>query len=81
MGRKVSDEFTVPLCAIHHDEVHRAGSEPGWWQEKRIDPLKEADQLWKERQQTQQNNGDAENLSGHDIKEAIELVESPHRSL
>ena len=25
LGRKVSDEFTVPLCRAHHREVHRYG--------------------------------------------------------
>ena len=32
LGRKVSDEFVVPLCRIHHREVHRAGDERAWWQ-------------------------------------------------
>lgn len=27
LGRKVSDEFTVPLCAIHHRDLHAAGNE------------------------------------------------------
>jgi hypothetical protein len=30
LGRKVSDEFTVPLCRTHHREVHRCGSEGSW---------------------------------------------------
>src|SRR5262249_31710714 len=25
LGRKVSDEFTVPLCRTHHREIHRCG--------------------------------------------------------
>ena len=29
LGRKVSDEFTVPLCRGHHREVHRSGDEAG----------------------------------------------------
>ena len=29
LGRKVSDEFTVPLCRGHHREVHRCGDEAG----------------------------------------------------
>jgi hypothetical protein len=27
LSRKVSDEFTVPLCRIHHREVHHGGDE------------------------------------------------------
>jgi hypothetical protein len=44
---KVSDEFTVPLCAIHHTENHATGDEKRWWQERKIDPLVAAHQLWK----------------------------------
>jgi hypothetical protein len=29
LALKVSDEFTVPLCAIHHDEIHRTTRERG----------------------------------------------------
>ena len=35
LGRKVSDEFTVPLCRGHHREVHRSGNEAAWWDECR----------------------------------------------
>src|SRR5262249_23540736 len=38
-GRKVSDEFTVPLCRLHHRELHRSRNEPLWWKTARIDPL------------------------------------------
>ena len=31
LGRKVSDEFTVPLCRGHHREVHHYGNEAEWW--------------------------------------------------
>jgi hypothetical protein len=43
---KVSDEFTVPLCAIHHSENHTTGDERRWWQERKIDPLTVAAELW-----------------------------------
>lgn len=47
MGMKVSDEFTVPLCSIHHDEVHRTGDERAWWARAGIiEPLKVAEKLW-----------------------------------
>src|SRR5262249_52147926 len=39
IGLKVSDEFAVPLCRGHHRELHRAGNEAVWWQDRRIDPL------------------------------------------
>jgi hypothetical protein len=48
LGRKASDEFTVPLCRMHHREVHRAGDERAWWKAAGIDPLKVAGKLWKE---------------------------------
>ena len=31
LGRKVSDEYTVPVCRIHHRELHRYGDEVSWW--------------------------------------------------
>lgn len=48
MGRKVSDEFTVPLCATHHQELHHAGDEPAWWIKKAVEPTKIANALWEE---------------------------------
>ena len=48
LGRKVSDEFTVPLCRTHHREVHRCGEEGSWWQKTAIDPLAAARTLWLE---------------------------------
>ncbi len=39
LGRKVSDEFTVPLCRGHHREVHRCGDEAGWWHNAGLEPL------------------------------------------
>jgi hypothetical protein len=46
LGRKVSDEFTVPLCRIHHRQVHDRGDEEAWWTELTIDPLLIAEALW-----------------------------------
>ena len=47
LGRKVSDEYTVPLCATHHDELHRAGDEGAWWDAHRIEPVEIAAELWR----------------------------------
>ena len=46
LGRKVSDEFTVPLCRGHHREVHRCGDEAAWWNKTGIDPTAAARTLW-----------------------------------
>ena len=48
LGRKVSDEFTVPLCRGHHREVHRCGDEAAWWVKASIDPTVPARALWLE---------------------------------
>jgi hypothetical protein len=46
LGRKVSDEFTIPLCRGHHREVHRCGDEIAWWKKTGIDPSAAARVLW-----------------------------------
>jgi ERF superfamily len=46
LGRKVSDEFTVPLCRVHHREVHRCGDESEWWTRSGVDSLAIASALW-----------------------------------
>jgi hypothetical protein len=46
MGRKVSDEFTVPLCRTHHRDNHRFGDEQVWWGKQAIDPVETSRQLW-----------------------------------
>jgi hypothetical protein len=46
MARKVSDRFTVPMCRLHHRELHRGGNERAWWQSQGIDPLGAAATLW-----------------------------------
>jgi hypothetical protein len=46
LGRKVSDEYRVPLCFSHHRDVHRFGNEVIWWKNARVDPLAAALRLW-----------------------------------
>jgi hypothetical protein len=48
LGRKVSDEFTVPLCRGHHREAHRSGNEAAWWKNAGVDPSIAARSLWLE---------------------------------
>jgi hypothetical protein len=47
LGRKVSDEFTVPVCRLHHRELHRHGDERAWWTGRKIDPVPIACGLWR----------------------------------
>lgn len=46
LGRKVSDEFTVPLCRGHHRELHRCGDEAAWWTKLVLDPIAAARAFW-----------------------------------
>ena len=46
LNRKVSDEYTVPVCRVHHRELHRYGDEVSWWAAVNIDPLPIAFELW-----------------------------------
>jgi ERF superfamily len=48
LGRKVSDEFTVPLCRVHHRELHRQGDERAWWNRAKVDPLPIALRYWQQ---------------------------------
>lgn len=48
LGRKVSDEFAVPLCRTHHRQLHQTGNEVDWWMDMDIDPLPIARDLWEE---------------------------------
>jgi hypothetical protein len=60
MGRKVSDGFTVPVCRLHHRELHKRGDEHAWWNAQGIDPLVVAANLWKT---TRKTAPDADTLS------------------
>jgi hypothetical protein len=46
LGRKVSDEFTVPLCREHHRDLHLHGNEAAWWANLQIAPTQVASDLW-----------------------------------
>ena len=47
LGRKVSDEYTVPVCRLHHRDLHSYGDEASWWAGIGIDPLPIALELWR----------------------------------
>jgi ERF superfamily len=46
LGRRVSDEYAVPLCRTHHRALHRHGDEAAWWETNKVDPLVVAEELW-----------------------------------
>jgi hypothetical protein len=46
LGRRVSDEFAVPLCRTHHRALHRYGDEAAWWKSAGIDAVTIAQRLW-----------------------------------
>jgi hypothetical protein len=48
LGRRVSDEFIVPLCRVHHRDLHRRGDEKKWWSAVSIDPVEVSQRLWRE---------------------------------
>jgi hypothetical protein len=63
LGRKVSDEFTVPLCRGHHREVHRYGDEAAWWKKSAIDPTVPARALWLQSHPLPMASGNAESTA------------------
>jgi hypothetical protein len=74
LSLKVSDEFTVPLCAIHHSENHTTGDERGWWQKHNLDPLPIARRLWEESCSAEKpTNRDAKQIIESDKKEPISV--------
>jgi hypothetical protein len=72
LGLKVSDEFTVPLCATHHHQVHTTGKEREWWQQRNIDPLIIAHALWQQGR---------ERPPTHHEDEALDVTQPPNESL
>lgn len=46
---RAPDQFVVPLCRAHHDDVERIGSrnEVKWFSDRGIDPVNLADALWR----------------------------------
>lgn len=38
LGLKVSDRYVVPLCRLHHSELHANGDERLWWDLQGVNP-------------------------------------------
>jgi hypothetical protein len=76
MGRKVSDRFTVPICRLHHRELHRRGNERAWWKKQAIDPLVIATNLWAKTHATTGLAAEMDrpaNVNGSDFSAAVRL--------
>jgi hypothetical protein len=83
MGRRVSDEYTVPLCRSHHRALHRRGDERAWWESVKIDPLVIAREMWGRNRLNgaapEKNAPGQREKSGGALKEvSIHGVGSPH---
>jgi uncharacterized protein YjlB len=48
MGVKPGDQWCVPLCRGHHEELHRCGDEDVFWDVKGLDPVEWAKRTFKE---------------------------------
>jgi hypothetical protein len=83
MGAKVSDEFTVPLCFLHHRSLHDSGAEETWWQVHGTDPLAEAKRLWQQSRNgvdegtEPKPNGSRPMESGEQVNASTSLEEEP----
>ena len=64
LGRKVSDEYTVPVCRLHHRDLHTYGDEASWWAGVGIDPLPIALEFWRRSRLTY-------SLAGANLSDAI----------
>ena len=78
LGRKVSDEFTVPVCRVHHRELHRHGNEASWWKTNNLDPLPIALGLW---QHARASRRDLAGGGDSETELAIAPIESEPRSM
>jgi hypothetical protein len=64
LGRRVSDEYTVPLCRSHHRALHRHGDEPAWWDANKVDPVALAREFW-QRTRLDRPGGERVGLGDH----------------
>jgi hypothetical protein len=86
LSLKVSDEFTVPLCAIHHHHIHTTGKEREWWQERNIDPLKVANGLWRKGRERDPAAGEADQSIGREAggaaaNQALPMPNARHNTI
>jgi ERF superfamily len=73
LGYRVSDEFTVPVCRIHHRELHRSGDEAAWWQKLNIDPLPVALRLWQHTRLNGDGLASSENITPSQAAQELDM--------
>jgi hypothetical protein len=76
LGHRVSDEFIVPVCRIHHRELHRSGDEAGWWRRLNIDPLPIALRLWQQTRSDEELTSIAQRIT----QPAAQTTDMPDRA-
>jgi ERF superfamily len=67
LGRRVSDEYTVPLCRSHHRALHRCGDEVEWWKINSVNPITVAGELWQRTRLDGPRGGRVEALLSADV--------------
>jgi hypothetical protein len=72
LGRRVSDEYAVPLCRSHHRALHRHGDEVAWWEANKVDPVVVARELWERTRLDGPRGGRAEALLSVGVIENVE---------
>jgi ERF superfamily len=73
LGHRVSDEFTVPVCRIHHRELHRQGDELAWWRKFSIDPLPVALRLWQHTRLSGNELAPSENITPSQAAQKLDM--------
>src|SRR5258707_11458024 len=73
LGHRVSDEFTVPVCRIHHRELHRHGDELVWWGKFYIDPLPVAVRLWQHTRLNGNELAPSENITSSQAAQKLDM--------
>jgi hypothetical protein len=77
LGRKVSDEFTVPLCRLHHRELHRCSEEAQWWEAIGVDAIAAARKLWTRTHAPLRTAGDGARAASPHSEEPGKRAQSP----
>jgi hypothetical protein len=74
LGRRVSDEYAVPLCRSHHRVLHRHGDEAAWWEANKVEPTAVACELWQRTRLDGPHGGRVEALLGVGVIESSDGV-------